>query len=140
MHQNNKQLRIYSVQSKTHTIGRVTLPEHFSERVLVSVEQYEKKHIRIEWTVNGSVALLSFVLFFFAGMSLYSSVSSGVISNYLSLVGSDFGTLVVLWKEIGLLVLESIPVFGVSLAIFGITAFLWSLLRFSKTRSFIRFA
>ena len=90
---------------------------------------------RLVW---GSISAISFVLFATSTVYAINAYSGSSFASYFSLIFSDMGSVSLWWKELGLSLLESLPILGTMLVLGSIFLVLWSIRKFAKhTSTFI---
>ncbi len=108
------------------------LPEGFT---ITTLEKIARESHRIERNRKiywGIASLVSVVLFVSSTVHTVGQFGSSGFSSYFSLIFSDAKTIMTLWKDFGLLLVESIPVLSIALFLatlsFGLFTFrkLWS--------------
>ena len=113
-------------------------PEGLAERVLAKialVETASAKQNRMIWGVISGVSAAVFIVCTVYAVRAYSGSS---FASYFSLIFSDLGSISLWWKELGLSLLESLPIFGTFLLVGSIFLVLWSGRKFAKhTGTFI---
>jgi len=96
------------------------LPENLLKDVLAHVDQAARKQARFRAVCFGLGSLAS--SFFAVPAVMYTAYEMGQTGflQFLSLVWSDGGVLLLSWKEFSLTLLESFPVVGMTLALLAI--------------------
>ena len=78
----------------------------------------------------GTISTLSLVAVVFAGRYAAQSFSQSGFGSYFSLLFSDSGSIFRSLNDFGLLLLESLPIIGVSIFLGSVCALLWSARKF----------
>jgi hypothetical protein len=73
---------------------------------------YEIKKQKILWSVT---SVLLFTLTIITGWHAASAIASSNIGNYISIIFSDTSQAFILWKEITISIVESLPIIGIGL-------------------------
>jgi len=108
------------------------LPSNMLERVMFRIEMEIQKRAQKQRYIWGIVSISS--LFAFIGSCIYAfeAFSTSGFGNYFSLMLSDSSSALLFWRQLGLSLIESLPVVGVILLLASISLLLWSIRRFSK--------
>ena len=107
-------------------------PFGFSDTVLKAVRRAADKHARQRQYLWGAFSIASLGAVALSGLYAVHSASASGFSSYFSLLFSDGSTIAGLWREVGLSLLESLPVVAGIAVLGSIVAVLWSLRNLSK--------
>jgi hypothetical protein len=108
-------------------------PESLRERVLLAIEHAQARQAR-NWRIAwGTAAGLSFSTFAFSIWYAAKVASVSGFTSYLSIIFSDSASALGLWKELGLSLIESLPVVGLGILLASTLSILWSLRKFART-------
>ena len=107
-------------------------PEGLSEEIFIAVERAAERDARSKRYLWGSFSVVSLGLFVASGFYAAHSASATGFSSYFSLIFSDGSVVKSLWREVGLSLLESLPIIGFGVVLASVVAVLWSLRNFSK--------
>ena len=114
------------------------IPEGLADRVLAHIIATQNADARLKRLVWGSISAISFVLFATSTVYAINAYSGSSFASYFSLIFSDMGSVSLWWKELGLSLLESLPILGTMLVLGSIFLVLWSIRKFAKhTSTFI---
>jgi hypothetical protein len=92
--------------------------------VLSRISKERKKNLSFLYFLSlGSIILLVGVVYYFLISFGQSSGETGFFS-YLSLIFSDFSSIGLFWKEVGVSLLASLPIFEISALLFSFVLFL----------------
>ncbi|MES2014547.1 MAG: hypothetical protein V4437_01895 [Patescibacteria group bacterium] len=83
-----------------------------ASRIIARIERAKLEHERMRAIFFGTATLTSAIAFIPALMFGAFELSHSAFYEYASLLFTDSGTLVTLWREIGLALIESAPLFG----------------------------
>lgn len=97
-------------------------------KVLSRINDVQVRGARIRVLLSGLGLIGALSLMFFAYNYTITELAGSGFTNYFSLLFSDADALVLYWKEFGLTLLESLPLFGVSILILSVL-FCLSMLR-----------
>ncbi len=107
-------------------------PFGFSDTVLATVRRAADKQTRRRQWFWGAFSLASLGAVVASGMYAAHSAAASGFSSYFSLLFSDGSTVAGLWREVGLSLLESLPVVAGISVLASVVAVLWSLRNLSK--------
>lgn len=110
----------------------VGAPEGLSHEIFIAVERAAQKHARSQQYLWGSFSVISLGLFVASGFYAAHSATATGFSNYFSLIFSDGSVVKSIWREVGLSLLESLPILGFGVVLASVFAVLWSLRNFSR--------
>jgi hypothetical protein len=85
--------------------------------VMLRINEARTKVSKVRMSIFGSLSIASLVATIFSLRYVAEEISISGFAKYMSLMGSDFGSIAVLWKEMGLLFLESLPFFSLTLVL-----------------------
>ena len=110
----------------------VEVPEGLSYRVFANLEiavQARRTQQKYLWGVFSLLSLSALI-----GSSVYAfqAFATSSFSTYFSLIFSDAGSIAILWKDLALSLVESLPLFGIIIILSSVSALLWSIRKFSK--------
>ncbi len=107
-------------------------PAELETRVLRSIAREAERTDRRDRIVWGAFSGVS--LGFFAWSMVYATdvFSKSSFGSYFSLIFSDFGSVAHLWRELGLSLLDSLPVAGVAGVLASAIFVLWSVRKYSR--------
>lgn len=109
------------------SIRSINPPHDLHARVILHIHAAEQHRMKIQLVVIGFISLLSCGGAIFAIIYTIQEFSHSGFYQYLSLLVSDGNTMMAYWKEFVLLLTESLPLFGITLALSSILVFLISL-------------
>ena len=108
-------------------------------RVFVQIEKAQAKKIRQQKTIWSIVSSVFFVTVILTGWHAVSSIASSNLSDYLSLIFSDTSSAFLIWKELGISIIDSLPIIGIGLFLASIYLLFWSARKYtvsSKTLAY----
>jgi hypothetical protein len=108
------------------------VPEGISERIFDALECAAKRQAQVRRALWGAFSGVSFVAFIAGGYYAANAANASGFTSYFSLIFSDGTTAASLWREVGLSLVESLPLLGTLIVIGSIAAMLWSIRNFSK--------
>ncbi len=88
----------------------VPLPEGFNERVFLAITILQKRKIRnqkIMWSVFGIVSATAFIA---SNVTALHQIQASNFGTYFSIIFSDTGSVSTFWKELGMTLIESMPI------------------------------
>ena len=97
------------------------------EAVLVRIEYAERRAARLRFALLGSTTLVSVAALFPAFAFARLEFTQTGFGEYISVLFSDSGTVLMYWHEFVLLLAESFPVFATTILLFIAFVFLGSL-------------
>jgi hypothetical protein len=100
------------------------LPDTIIKKIVV----LERRRMRIRFALYSTTTLVALVALVPALQYVGIEMAQSGFSTYLSLIFSDSGTILASWKEFSTVLVESLPVIGVTL-VFGILLTLLTSLR-----------
>ncbi len=112
-------------------------PEYLSGQILAKIEIYKKRKARIKFFLFEVLGLVSLVI---GGVSIKLAIGDFInsgFSSYVSLVFSDWGVVVMYWKDFIMLLAESAPLFWITAFLASIFMFLESLKNVFKNKKVI---
>lgn len=109
-----------------------TIPDTLSQDIFTAIEYAARAHARERRYIWGTFSVLSIGGCITSGVYAAHAATTSGFSSYFSIIFSDSGTAIKLWREIGLSLLESLPLIGTLVILASIAAVLWSLRNFSK--------
>ena len=109
------------------------IPYGMSERVFARIERAALVAERTKTYITWSFFIVS--LSAFIGSCVYASqaFAHSNFGSYFSLIFSDLGTLGIVWKDLGLSLVESLPIVGIMIFLGSMGALLWSIRKLSRT-------
>ena len=109
-----------------NNLKQIKSPRGLSGRILMRIRTEERKLERVRIFVFGSSAVVSFGLSLWAVVYLVNSFQQTGFWQYLSLLFSENGAVLVYWREFSLSLAESLPVVGLIITLASIGFFIWS--------------
>ena len=110
----------------------IEIPEGLEERVFLSIQNAQQREYAFRRTLWGSLSLASLAVLAFSSIYTVHAFAVSSFSNYFSLIFSDMGSISLWWKDLGLSLVESLPVFGTLLLVGSIGLAVWSMRKFAK--------
>ena len=109
----------------------IEIPDGLEARVLLSIQNAQARDYAFRRTLWGSLSIASLVVLAVSSVYTVHAFAVSSFSNYFSLIFSDIGSISLWWKELGLSLVESLPVFGTLVLIGSIGLVLWSMRKFA---------
>ncbi len=107
-------------------------PAGLAERVLVAVSQAEAREIKMGRQIWGVLSLVSVAALAASSTYAVHVYAGSSFASYFSLIFSDLGSVTSWWRELGLSLLESLPILGTVLFLASMFFVLWSVRKFAK--------
>lgn len=111
---------------------RATPPLGLSNNIFRRIDEYAQKEDRRDRYFWGTFLALSLVAFIGSGVYAYHAFVASNFGSYLSVIFSDGGAAVSLWKELGLSLVESLPLLSILAILGSVTILLWTMRKFTK--------
>lgn len=112
--------------------NELAVPEGLGERVLARIAIVARAKDRFDRYAWGAFFVVSLSGFVASGVYAAERFSTSGFGSYLSLLFSDIGSFANIWKDLGLSLVESLPVLGIGIFLASVWALLWSARKFSK--------
>jgi hypothetical protein len=104
----------------------ITFPGDLEVHIIQKIRIVEKR-AKIRRLIGlGVVSATSFTGIVTMGIYLGNAMSNSGVTEYVSVVASDSGSIGAYWKELALSVAESLPVLGVIALLTAVGVFMWS--------------
>jgi hypothetical protein len=116
-------------------INLIEPPKGFEAQILRFINLKEKRATRFNVLVFGSTSLTSFGLSLWAGIYLVKSVKETGFGQYFSLIFWSDSTVYAYWKELGIALVESLPIVGIILFLVASGFLIWSFTKIWKTQN-----
>jgi len=100
-------------------------------RVFDTIERKQQQAIRTQKIIWSLSSVLFFAITIFTGWRAISSIISSDVGNYLSLVFSDTGIALTLWRSLVISIIESLPIIGIGFFLASIYLLFWSARNYS---------
>jgi len=107
-------------------------PSEFCEQVYVRIEHAAAKHVRDQKYLWGSFFIASLSAFIASCFYAFQTFAASSFGSYFSLIFSDTRSIGLVWKELGLSLIESLPIVGIGIFFVSMLAVLYCLRNFSK--------
>jgi hypothetical protein len=107
----------------------VNSPDGLEERVLIRLDQEQRRQVRRELLVFSLVDALALGGLFASFIYLSSVLTQSGFGRYLSLIFSDNNLLAVYWQELAISLAESLPVLGLIAFLSVMIVSTWSISR-----------
>lgn len=126
-----------AMNTELHTLfsEHIQNPDGLFEEVLFAIQKRQQKDARERKYIWGILSLLSIAAVWTSGAYALRVFGSSSFGNYFSLIFSDLRSISPLWKELGLSLIESLPIVGIAIFLASVSAVLLSLRRFSRYAS-----
>ena len=108
-------------------------PDGLSERVFARIDLVAKATERKDQYIWGTFFVFSLAAFIGSGFYAWNAFKASNFGGYFSLIFSDTGSLALWGRELGLSLIESVPIFGILIFLASIALVLWSIRKFSKS-------
>lgn len=112
----------------------ISAPAALADRVLLAVRETARKEDRRDRIAWGSFFLASLAFFGTSVVYAVQEFSNSSFGNYFSLIFSDLGSIVHLWRELGLSLLESLPLTGVLFVLGSTVLVLFTIRKYSRPK------
>ena len=100
-------------------------------RVFACIEAAQAKKTRTQKIVWMTTSVIFSLVVVLTGIRAISNIASSNLSDYVSLVFSDTSSALSLWKEISILIIESLPIIAIGLFLGSIYVLFWSAKKYS---------
>jgi|GEM_PF-1333728 len=112
----------------------VALPSGLMRGILVRLEKEAASFERSQRRLWGTVSALSLAAFLASSWYAVTAFSTSNFGSYFSLIFSDGGSIALWWRELGLSLVESLPLLSLGVFLASICAVLWSARKFWTRR------
>ena len=102
------------------------VPSHFTARLNERIAVYEKRRFIVRMTSYVTLSIASVSALVASCVYVWNAIMTSGFGQYASLVFTD-GSALAFSKELGLTLVESLPVFGVILVLVTVLSSLWAL-------------
>lgn len=93
------------------------LEDRISQRVFQTMEKQRQLHLRAQLVAESIVSIVTFASFVPLTLSLTQSLEQSGFFGYVSVLFSGDAGIALYWKELGLSIVESLPLLTISLAL-----------------------
>ena len=107
------------------TVEYRDLPENLKPAVFLAIKQERRKRILTNLILHGTASLLSLGAMIWAFFYAMSSFAQAGFAEYFSLLASERLSAMTYWKEIGLTMAESLPVFSLVILLLTLVFSFW---------------
>jgi hypothetical protein len=111
-------------------------PRGLEGKILSIITEEEKRLAKTKLWIFGGTSLASFGFSVWAVIYLINSIKQSGFGQYLSLIFSENGAVLVYWKELSFSLAESLPIFGLIIFLAAIGFFVWSIGNIFKRNNF----
>ena len=101
------------------------LPKDLKSAVFLAIKQERRKRILTNLILHGTASLLSLGAMIWAFSYAMSSFAQAGFAEYFSLLASERLSAMTYWKEIGLTMAESLPVFSLVILLLTLVFSFW---------------
>jgi len=108
-------------------LNRVQAPEELSHQIVSRIRICEQKKEKTRVTIFACVAFVALVATIPAFENVGAEAARSGFTGYASLLFSDWGSIVGIWKVFGLSLAETAPIFATALCAAILFVFVWSL-------------
>jgi hypothetical protein len=105
---------------------QVEPPYGLSRRIMLHVDEANRSALRVRFFTFVIVALGSSVVFVDMAINLFSNLGQTGFYQYSSLLLSDGATIGLYWKQLGLSLIESLPLLNIAMLLVVLGVFIWS--------------
>ena len=109
--------------------------QDLAQRVFLQINIAAKKAEHRESIITRIFFFSSLVAFLSSITYSYKAFAASNFGSYASLIFTDAKTVLTLWRELGLSLLESLPIFGIVIVLASVVALLWSARKFTKSNT-----
>ena len=113
-------------------LRQINPPTELEGVILGKIQEKEKRNAFVQCVVGGIFAIGSCIGTISAFLYMGKSIGTSGFYEYVSLLFSDSGSLLSYWKEFSMSLAESLPLFGLTIALILIGIFIWSLSKTTK--------
>ena len=120
-------------------INKISPPETLEQHIVFEIRKREKIQEKTRFAIFAVISFVSFAGIIAALENIVSSATKSGFTQYASLAFSDWSALMSIWKVFTLSLVETTPIFAVTLCIVALLAFTWSIsgaLRHAKLTRF----
>lgn len=118
----------------------VEAPEKLRESIILRIEKFERRMAILKASVSG-VFSLAFLVALYSSISLtVSEMGTSGLYHYANLLITDFSDIGAFWRELLLSLVQSLPVFAVTITLLSLLAFIMSIratVRFIPERAIV---
>jgi hypothetical protein len=115
--------------------GTNPTPSDLAYRTILKIDAIAVKSARQNKYLWGAISVLSLFFVFTASWETIGAVSASNFGTYFSLFFSDTGTAFSLWKEIGISLIDSLPILSIGILLASISVLGFGMKTFSKNNS-----
>ncbi len=105
---------------------QVEPPYGLSRRIMSHIGETNRNALRVRFFTFIIMALGSSVVFVDMTVNLFTNLSQSGFYQYSSLLLSDGATIGLYWKQLGLSLLESLPLLNIAMLLIVLGVFIWS--------------
>lgn len=109
-----------------------SVPAELADRVFQHIQKRMLARDRQQGYFWGTFFVFSLGAFISSAVYAYDAFKASNFGSYFSLIFSDTGSIAHWWKQLGLSLIESLPLLGVITLLASISVLLWSLRKFAK--------
>lgn len=113
----------------------IQTPENLLGQILARVNQEQKKKEHREQIAWGGIFLASLATFIASGAHAVTVIASSNFGSYVSLIFTDTSSILSIWKQASLSLIESLPFIELIVFLGSIAVVMWSIRNFSKKSS-----
>jgi len=120
-------------------INKFSPPETLEQHIVFEIRKREKTREKTRFAIFAVISFVSFAGIIAALENVVSSAGKSGFTQYASLAFSDWSALMSIWKVFTLSLVETTPIFAVTLCVAALLAFTWSIsgaLRHAKLTQF----
>lgn len=134
MHQNEPEDRIHTMPR----LDLIELPEGLRERALAGIYRERRRRTLFGVTLFGTLSVTSVLAFVSYFQYAAADIAQSGFTSYLSLIFSDSGSVGSLWQTFLLSLIESLPLYELTVVSVSLFALLWSLSKIIRMRRSLR--
>ena len=116
MNNKNVQYNMESELEKAFCLIKYEMDENLNENIWHTICEKNKKIIKIKLYIFSSLLAGSILALIPALITLYRNLLQSGVYEYSSLIFSDIRSIFSLWKQFGLLLIESLPIMNILLS------------------------
>lgn len=135
MHQNNNDKRINNMKRKYNELFQIEVDNYEGLEIDIfnSINRIKHRNILIKQSLYLIISIISLIGFLYSGKYVFDLFINSGIYDYLSLVFVNMEVLTY-WKELSYSIIESTPFLELSIVMFSISVFIWSLRKITKIK------
>jgi hypothetical protein len=119
-------------------LNHTETPVGLEERILLRIKTEERHFSRVKSLTFGVSTVTSLGIFLWTFVFLTESLKESGFWQYISLLFSENGTILIYWRELFYSLAESLPIIGLIIVLMSTGFFIWSLTNLYKNGKYIQ--